>query len=92
MTQIQITLYDKQGRYKPVSTLYTVESMSWFEEHREEVKINGVIKICQKRGWTQRDLAKYGYTTVKMREYDVEKIKQEAKERYERIKQEKGWN
>lgn len=92
MELIQITLYDKQGRYKPVSTLYKVVSVEWFKEHREEVKVAGIIKICQQRGWTQRELAKYGYTTCKMRMYNPEQIKKEAKERYEKIKQEKGWN
>lgn len=89
--QVQVTLYDRGGRYKPVSTLVTVESEDWFQSHREEVKISGVIKICQKRGWTQKDLEKYNYKTCRMRIYDPEQIKKEAKERYERIKKEKGW-
>ncbi len=91
MENIQVTLYDKQGRYKPVSALYKVESISWFQSHRKEVQIGGIIKICQKRGWDQKDLARYGYTTCKMRIYDPEKIKRQEEERYEKIKKERGW-
>lgn len=91
MELIQVTLYDRQGKYRPVSALCKVESIEWFKEHREEVKVAGVVKICQKRGWTQRELEKYNYKTCKMRVYDPEQIKQEAKERYEKIKKDKGW-
>lgn len=91
MELIQVTLFNKEGHYKPVSTLYKVESEEWFKEHREEVKINAIIKICQQRGWTQKELEKYGYKVCKIRVYDKEKIDKEAKERYERIKREKGW-
>ena len=92
MITLQITLFDKGGHYKPVSTLINVESIEYFKSHKEEVKIAGVVKICQKRGWTQRELEKYGYKTCKIRVYDPEKIKQEAKDRYEQIKKERGWN
>jgi uncharacterized membrane protein len=34
-------------------------------------------------------LKAYGYTTVKAREYDVEKIKAQNEQRYEEIKREK---
>ena len=50
-----------------------------------------MIKICQKRYWTNADLKKYFYTRVKIREYDKEKIEKENAERYERIKKERGW-
>ena len=91
MVTLQVTLFDKGGHYKPVSTLINVESIEYFKSHREETKIAAVVKICQKRGWTQRDLEKYGYKTCKIRIYDPEKIKEEARIRYEKIKEEKGW-
>ena len=92
MVTYQITLFDKSGKYKPVSALVTVENTEYFKNNREKVKIAGVVKICQKRGWTQRELEKYGYTTCKIRIYNPEKIRREAKERYERIKKERGWD
>ena len=91
MELIQVTLYDKLGKYRPISTLCQVESIEWFKKNKEKVKIEGVIKICQKRGWTQKELEKYNYKTCKMRVYNPEKIKQEAKEKYEKIKKDKGW-
>ena len=91
MITLQVTLFDKGGHYKPVSTLINVESIEYFKSHRKEIKIAGVVKICQKRGWTQKELEKYGYKICKIRVYDPEKIREEAKERYERIKREKGW-
>lgn len=91
MIQLQITLFDKNNRYKPISTLVNVESVRYYNEHSTEVKTHGIIKICQKRGWTQRELRTYNYTTCKVRVYDKEKIEKENKERYERIKEEKGW-
>lgn len=91
MITLQVTLFDKEKHYKPVSTLINVESIEYFKSHRKETKIAGVVKICQKRGWTQKELEKYGYKICKIRVYDPEKIRKEAKERYERIKKEKGW-
>ena len=91
MVQFQITLFDKQGRYKPVSTIIDVESIAYFNTHKAEIKKKAVNKICQKRYWTARELKEYGYTTCKIRLYDKEQIEQENKERYEKIKEERGW-
>ena len=52
-------------------------------------KKDGKIKMCQKRYWTKKDLKKFGYNIVKIREYNKERIEKENAERYERIKQEK---
>lgn len=70
MIQIQVTLFDKQGRYKPVASLVKVESEEAFKANREQIRTEGIIKICQKRGWGKRELANYGYTTCKMRVYE----------------------
>lgn len=91
MIQLQVTLFDKQNRYKPISTLINVESVAYYNEHSKEVKQRALIKICQQRYWTNKELKKYNYTTCKVRIYDKEKIEKEKKERYEKIKQEKGW-
>lgn len=38
MIQLQITLFDKNNRYKPISTLVNVESVRYYNEHSTEVK------------------------------------------------------
>ena len=87
MTQYQVTLTDMLGKYKPVSCIITTDLT--IEEHKKEIINKGVVKICQKRYWTQRDLKKYGYLKAKVRVYDKEKIEQENKERYEQLKEQK---
>lgn len=91
MIQLQITLFDKSNKYKPISTIVKVESISYYKEHSQEVRHQAIVKICQKRYWTIKDLQKYNYTTCKVRVYDKERIEKENKERYEKIKKEKGW-
>ena len=68
---IQVTLFDKQNKHKPVSTLVEVESVKYFNEHSQEVKTKAIQKICNKRYWTGQDLKKYGYTSVKVRNYTL---------------------
>ena len=64
--KIQVTLYDKSGKYRPVSCLVPVEDASF---DKEEVKVRGIKKIMMTRGWTKRDLITYNYLTCKMRIY-----------------------
>lgn len=90
MIQIQISLFSDSG-YKPMSTIVTVGSVQEWQDHKEEIKKQAVVSICAKRRMTSRDLRKYGYTTIKCRVYDKEKIAKENAERYEKIKQERGW-
>jgi len=81
----QVTLLCKDNKYKPVSALVVrKEGMD-----KKAIQLEGIKKICQKRYWTTKDLARYGYTICKIRLYDKEKIEQENKERYEKIKEEK---
>lgn len=87
MTQYQVTLSSTTGKYKPVSCIITTDLT--MEEYKKEIINKGVVKICQKRYWTQRDLKKYGYLKAKVRVYDKEKIEQENKERYEQLKEQK---
>lgn len=93
MKEYQVTLVCTTGKYKPVSCIIKKDS----EEIKKigktafvgMLKQEGIKKICQKRYWSNRELKEYGYTTVKVREYDKEKIAQESAERYEKIKEEK---
>ena len=91
MLQIQVTLFDKEKRYKPISTLVKVESIEYFNTHKQEVKTEAIRQICAKRYWTFHNLKKFGYTQCKMRVYNKDKLKEEAKQRYEQIKKERGW-
>lgn len=81
----QVTLMCENKKYKPVSALVArKEGMD-----KKAIMTKGIEKICQKRLWTSKDLSRYGYTICKIRLYDKEKIEQENKERYEKIKEEK---
>lgn len=83
--EYQITLFDKTNKYKPVSAIVKAVAT----ETQPAIIKKGVEKICIKRGWNKQDLAKYGYTTVKIRIYDKEKLDKEAEERYNKIKEAK---
>lgn len=67
--KIQVTLYDKSGKYRPISALVTVESLDYVKSNKEKVKNAGIRKICYKRGWSPKDLLRYNYLTCKMRVY-----------------------
>lgn len=70
--KIQVTLVSTEG-YKPISTIVEVQ-----EEHysvaREIAKVKGVIKIMAQRSMSYTELRKYGYTTIKMRKVEEEKV------------------
>lgn len=77
---LQFTLFDTTGRYKPLSTLIKVKSVKWFKEHKEEIKQQAIQQICNQKRLTGKELAKLGYTKLKIRNYDL----------YLSIKQKKG--
>ena len=84
MKQYQVTLLCVDKKYKPVSSIVTTE-----EVDNQVITKKGIEKICIQRGWNGKDLKKYGYIKVKVREYDKAKIEAENKARYEKIKEEK---
>ena len=83
--QYQVTLICENGKYKPVSTIVTMEETT----DRRAIMREGQKKIMIKRYWSMADLTRYGYTKGKIREYDKEKIDQEKAARYEALKEEK---
>lgn len=83
--QYQVTLICENGKYKPVSTIVTMEETT----DRKAIMREGQKKIMIKRYWSMADLTRYGYTKGKIREYDKEKIEQENVARYEALKEEK---
>ena len=88
MLNYQVTLTSTTGLYKAVSTIVKAEKITTKEE-KQRVINKGIIKIAQQRRWTNQDLKKFGYTKVKIREYDKAKIDKQNAERYEKLKQEK---
>lgn len=68
---IQITLFDVEGKYKPVSTLIEVESVAWYKEHEKECRQKAIQKICLQRNWTGKELLNYGYKRIKVRNYTL---------------------
>lgn len=88
---IQFTLTTTQG-YRPISTLVEVADITDYLKHKEHYRNKAVKAMCLKRGWTLADLKKYGYTEMKKRVYDKERIEKEKEERYAQIKKERGWN
>ena len=38
MIDLQVTLFDKSGKYKPVSTIIPIESVSYYNLNKKEVK------------------------------------------------------
>ena len=88
MLNYQVTLTSTTGQYKAVSTIVKAEKIAT-KEDKQRVINKGIIKIAQQRRWTNTDLKKFGYTKVKIREYDKAKIDKQNAERYEKLKQEK---
>ena len=91
MIQIQLTLYSESGKYRPMSTIVEVESIAYYNAHKQEILNRAIQRISVQRKMDIWAMKKYGYTKLKARVYDREKIEQENKERYERIKKERGW-
>ena len=89
MVEYQVTLFCGTGKYKPVSCIVKRAEAVDLKATKKQLINDGMIKICQKRGWVIKDLARYGYNSAKVRVYDKEKLDREAKERYNKIKEEK---
>lgn len=75
----QVTLYCPSGKYKPVSCIIKKDSAEIKTKGKtvfiEELKKSGIQKICNKRYWGNKELKMYGYTSIKVREYNLEEIK-----------------
>lgn len=79
MKEYQVTMYCVTGQYKPISTIVKIEqahddNLLLDANRKREIIDKGVIKICQKKYWTSKDIKKYGYTKVKAREYKKEQV------------------
>lgn len=90
MVTLQITLQSTMG-YKAMSTTIDIIDRKEYLYYRNAIQNKAKVKICAQRGMTLDDLKRFGYTIVRTREYNPEEIAREKAERYERIKQERGW-
>lgn len=68
----QVTLYCTTNQYKPVSCIVTIQqedntNLLKNPVTKKEIAHKGIVKICQKRYWTNADLIKYHYRKIKAR-------------------------
>ena len=92
MIKMQVTLFDKENKYKPISTLIEVKSIEEYNNNRQEYNKKAVQKIAAKRYLSISELKKQGYTHLKAREYTAERLerdkkKNELKRLYQAFKQ-----
>lgn len=73
----QVTLYCSTGQYKPVSCIVTIKqeddsNLLLNPTTKKDIVHKGVVKICQKRYWNNKDLVRYNYTKAKARVFEKE--------------------
>lgn len=74
MIKMQLTIFDKEGHYKPISTIVEVESVDYYKANKSKIQSIAIQNICHNRCISFKELQKQGYTVIKAREYDKEKI------------------
>lgn len=82
--KLQVTLFCKDNKYRPISTVVDIISMQYYEDNKAEVQKKAILNICHNRHTSYNILKKQGYTLIKIREYNQEKIK-EQKDLQEKI-------
>lgn len=86
MIRLQVTLFDTNNKYKPISTIVNVESVEYYKQHQQQTRQKAIEKICAKRYTTPKQLAKDGYNQIKVRVYQEQgKIKADKKAEFERL-------
>lgn len=80
MINLQVTLFDKNKKFKPMSTLIKVESIDYYKEHKKELQKRAIANICHQRYLSWQELQQLGYTLIKVREYNKEKIKEQQEQ------------
>ena len=73
----QVTLFCTTNQYKPISTIVTIkqeEAINLLDnkETKKEIIHKGIVKICQKRYWNNKDLVRYNYLKAKARRVEEE--------------------
>lgn len=75
--KIQVTFFQKENKYKPISIVLDVESMDYYTSHKVELQRRALLNIAHQRKTTPKELINQGYIKIKVREYDKEKIKEQ---------------
>lgn len=78
--KMQVTLFDKNKVYRPLSTLIEVDDVE--TANQKELINKAYQQIASKKYMTSTELFEQGYQKAKIREYDAEKIKQENMIKY----------
>ena len=47
--KLQVTLFDKNKKYKPMSTIVEIESMEYYEQNKGEVQKRALLNIAHQR-------------------------------------------
>ena len=77
MKKVQVTIFTKNGKYKPVSIVFSVKEDYDIEENKQQLMYRGLKEIAIKRGLTVAEMRSYGFNYAKVREYDKAKIEKE---------------
>lgn len=83
MVTLQVTLFNSSNKYKPMSALVDVESLSEYKKNPTFYKMKAIQKICNQRYLTGKELQDLGYDTIKVRNYTLYK-EREKKEKEKR--------
>lgn len=83
MIKMQLTIFDKEGHYKPISTIVEVESVNYYKANKSKIQSIAIQNICHNRCISFKELQKQGYTVIKAREYNKEKIAETNKKKKE---------
>ena len=67
--KLQITLFDKNKKFKPLSTLVDIPNIEYVEGHKKQLINKAYQQIASKKYMLSTELHNDGYTIVKMREY-----------------------
>lgn len=74
----QVTLFCTTNQYKPISTIVIIkqedEAINLLDnkETKKDIIHKGIVKICQKRYWNNKDLVRYNYLKAKARKVETE--------------------
>lgn len=90
MAEYQVTIFHKDGKYKPMSTIVRTKAEKNLKNTAEQREIfnEGIRQICAQRYLSTQELQNLGFKSGKVRVYDKEKIAKENALRYEKIKEE----
>lgn len=79
--KLQVTLFATNGKFRPISTIIEVESIEDYKQNKVKYQTKAIMNICHNRKTTWKDLKEQSYTTIKVREYDLEKIEKEKNQK-----------